>query len=869
MNTLSNFLTICLLLIWSIGAQANTISQQSPDDSVDESKAECSGVPKIDESALVIYVPSKQWLYVLPSQGLPYKLKTLTDDQIPRCFNKVVTLTPDNTGKLTNLVEWKKPSSNNKFNYAQWQLGNQAVKKMNIYAKTLKGLAHALNADDQQQNVNLSPWHVPYFGFSKNLLAWLAELEPDALVVLTADSYRGLSYIDELSTTRSSTSWQDRYSLKINNNRQVPLTTLFDKRPLSFEVHWRGENIFKIDTPLTDTEQLSLPLWFLPRSRLKSEITLTLQETNALKAPLQLIELKSQANQLTFEVRDIKIKPTVRYPDASLNWTTLCPIKKEPAQTWINYLVSGAQLVCPYLDHQNKVTIELIGDGIRINTRQLLLSLDFRLDDLHTNSKDWQIEKSLSHLQQPKQGVWKILASDLSLNQCSLNFEPISAYAKLAFTLSTVKFPNEICQRLYKHGWQLGLKPWQKGQQEKMAQSFKIQVTPTARLLQTHLPRESLWREMRWLLNKKHTCQINDDGLFKCDGKNNITFLDLLGKQITLQGFNETIHIDQRLANNKALLAIYCGDWLRLFPLSHHNIIKGAADNPYAVLDPHTNIKRYFNPISGYQQFWSLTGAAVNAEDIENFDNGHDRLFTHGFPVSHQQKRLPVCQEYDYYQVQVATSDDNAERSGCINVLPPKSDTVHINWVFVSVQGEWRGIWDYRARQLANPLANFLGSINQDMTFHIWFLDVNDAREIGLEEYSSTTVNSQTDSRKIFNQLIQPIQNMRGESRYANFSQQVPTVLSALAEKQRWQSGGRYLTILFAHRLSIAYLERQIKRLSLQTPDQSLIILSRRLPKQSQRDEWAKQGIEFIRLTASSYWYSDLVKSLSNLMTDN
>jgi hypothetical protein len=97
-----------------------------------------------------------------------------------------------------------------------------------------------------------------------------------------------------------------------------------------------------------------------------------------------------------------------------------------------------------------------------------------------------------------------------------LNFEPISAYAKLAFTLSTVNFPNEICQRLYKkRGWQLGLKPWRKGQQEKMDQSFKIKVTPTARSLQTHLPRESLWREMRWLLNKKHTCQINDDGLFK------------------------------------------------------------------------------------------------------------------------------------------------------------------------------------------------------------------------------------------------------------------------------------------------------------------------------------------------------------------
>jgi hypothetical protein len=285
------------------------------------------------------------------------------------------------------------------------------------------------------------------------------------------------------------------------------------------------------------------------------------------------------------------------------------------------------------------------------------------------------------------------------------------------------------------------------------------------------------------------------------------------------------------------------------------------------VLDPHTNIKRYFNPISGYQQFWSLAGAAVKAAEIENFNSGHDRLFTHGFPVSHQQKRLPVCQEYDYYQV--ATSNDSAERSGCINVLPPKPDTVHINWVFVNVQGEWRGIWDYRARQLANPLANFLGSINQDMTFHIWFLDVNDAREIGLEEYSRTTVNSQTDSRNIFNRLIQPIQNMRGEFRSANFLQQVSTVLSALAKKQRWQDGGRYLTILFAHRLSIADLEQQISRISLQTPDQSLIILSRRLPKQSQRDEWAKQGIYFIRLTASSDWYSDLVKSLSNFMTDN
>ncbi|MEN8220911.1 MAG: hypothetical protein ABFS56_32075 [Pseudomonadota bacterium] len=676
----------------------------------------------------------------------------------------------------------------------------------------LKRLADTLKADDPQKNVNIWPWHVPYSGLSKNLQTWLAELEPDALVVLTAGSHRGLSYIDELS---SSINWQDRYSLKINNHifandrEEVPLTTLFGKRPLSFEVHWRGENIFKIDTPLEDTEQLSLPLWFLPRSSLKSEITLTLQETNALKAPLQLIELKPETNQLTFEVRDIKIKPSVRYPDAPLNWTTLCPIKKEPAQTWINYLVNGAQLVCPYLDRQNKVKIELIGDGILIDTRQLLLSLDFRLDDFHTNPKDWRIDGSLSHLQ-PKQGVWKILASDLSKDQCSLNFEPISSYAKLAFTSTSVKFKDEICQRLYKRGD--GLKPWPNGQPEKMGHSFEIKVIPTPRSLQTHLSKESLWREMRWLLNQKEKCLINNKGYFECDGGHNINFLDLLGGQITLQGFNETIHID---ANNQALLAIYCGDWLRLFPLSHRNIIKGAPDNPYAVLDPHTDsLKRYFNPISGSQQLWSLTGSPVKAADIEGFDNRHDRLFTHGFPVSHQQNRPAVCQKYSYYQV--ATSDDNAL------VLPPKSDTVHVNWVFVSVQGEWRGIWDYRARQLANPLANFLGSINQEMTFHIWFLDVNDAREIGLEEYSRTTVNSQTDSRNIYNRLIQPIQNMRGESRYANFSQQVPTVLSALAEKQ--QDGGRYLTILFAHRLSIADLEQQIKSLSLQTPDQSLII---------------------------------------------
>ncbi|KHD11178.1 hypothetical protein PN36_07335 [Candidatus Thiomargarita nelsonii] len=836
MNTLSNFLTICLLLIWSIGVQADSRFVG------DESIAKCGGVPK---SALVIYVPSKQWLYV-PSQD-----QLLTDAQeISHCFNKVAALTQDNTGKLTNLV-----SLSGGFNDdAQWQLGDEAVKKMDIYAKSLERLADALNP---QQNVNLSPWHV---GLSNNLLAWLAEL--DALVVLTSESYRGLSYIDELSRF---TNGQERYSLKINNQiiandrEEVPLTTLFGTSPLSFKVHWHGQNIININTPLEDTEQLSLPLWFLPSSRLKSEITLRLQETKALKAPLQLIliELNTQANELTFKVRDIEIKPTVRYPDAPL---THCPIKKEPAQTWINYLVNGAQLVCPYLDHQNKVKIELIGDGIRIDTHPLLLSLDITLDDVHTTPKDWQIEGAQSN-----QGVWKILASDLSLDQCSLNFEPISAYAKLAFTSSTVKIPDEICQRLYKRERKLGLKQWQKGQQEKMEQSFEMTATPTPRSLQTHLSKESLWREMHWLLNQKEKCQINDKGYFECESGNNISFLDLLGGQITLQGFNETIHIDdQRLANNQALLAIYCGDWRRLFPLSHRNIIKGAPDNPYAVLDPHTDsLKRYFNPISGYQQLWSLTGAAVKVADIEGFDKEHDRLFTHGFPDSHQQNRPAVCQKYAYYQV--ATSEDKAESSGCINVLPPKPDT--INWVFVSVQGEWRGIWDYRARQLANPLAKFLDSINQEMTFHIWFLDVNDAREIGLEEYSRTTVNSQTDSRNIYNRLIQPIQNMRGESRYANFSQQVPTVLSALAEKQ--QEGGRYLTILFAHRLSIADLEQQIKSLSLQKREQSLIILSRRLPKQSQRDTWAKQGIEFIRLTASSYWYNDLVKSLSNFMTDN
>ncbi|MEK8020162.1 MAG: hypothetical protein VSS75_025095, partial [Candidatus Parabeggiatoa sp.] len=551
------------------------------------------------------------------------------------------------------------------------------------------------------------------------------------------------------------------------------------------------------------------------------------------------------------------------YPDeTTLNWTTLCPIKKEPAQTWLNYLMKGAQLVCPYFDSQNKVKIEVIGDGIRIDTRQLLLFFDFTLDDFHTVPKEWRIVGPLSHLQSNNQGVWTILASDLSLNQCSLKFEPISSDAKLAFQATTTTIPNEICQRLYKQGYspqRLGLKPWPKGQQEQRSHSFQIQVKPTPRLLQTHLPQDSLWRKMRWQLNQKENCQIDGRGYFDCESRNHLRFLDLLGGQITLQGFNETLPIAQKLVNNQALFAIYCGDWPRLFPLTHRNIIKGRANKPYAVLDRQTNMTRRFNPIPGYQQqFWSLTGYAVKAEEIEGFDKGRDHLFTHGIPVSHPQNLPTACQKYTYYQL--ATSDNKPVGSDCIIAPPPQSDSVHINWVFVNTQGEWRGIWDYRARELAKPLADFLHSIDQDMTFHIWFLDVNNTRQITLEEYSNTTVNSETDERKIFNRLIQPIQNRRGQFRYANFSQQMPQVLSALAEQQQWQEGGRYLTLLFAHRLSIAQLERQINRLPLQT--QSLVILSRRLPKQSQREAWAKQGIAFIRLTSNSYWYDELVKRL-------
>ncbi len=532
MNTLSNFLTIGLLLIWSIGLRADITTTYQP--------YQCGDVAKIDENALVISVPSQQLLYV-PSQDKLYDLA-----QVRRCdpralhrFHKVAVLDTQ-TGEPTKLVEW---NQNNQFNYAQWQLGigaeSRAVEEMVIYAKTLQKIAETIKADDPQQKVNLWPWHVPYSGISKQLLAWLAELEPKALVVLTAGSYRGLSTIGELSTTRSFTSWEDRYSLEINNRicadgEQVPLTTLFGTHQLLFEVHWRGENLFETKTQLEDTAQLSFPLWFLHDSDLKSEITLTPQETEALKAPLQLIELNTQAaGQLTFKVRQEYIKPTVRYPDdAPVNWTTLCPIKEELAQTWINYLVNSARLVCPYLDRQNQVKLELIGDGIHVDTRQLLLSLDFTLDDSYTNPKDWRIAGALSHLQSNNQRVWKILASDLSVGQCSLTFEPISAEATLAFTSTPAKMSDEICQRLYKPDCsrgQRGLKPWPKGQPEKMGHSFEIKVKPTPRLLQTHLPQDSLWRKMHWLLNNKHKCQMNENGYFDCESGNNISFLDLLG----------------------------------------------------------------------------------------------------------------------------------------------------------------------------------------------------------------------------------------------------------------------------------------------------------------------------------------------------
>ncbi len=863
MNTLSNFLTIGLLSIGVQAYSATTLSQYSPDSTryqsrwVDEYRADCR--QRLDKNALVIYLPSEHRSYALTSQGSPYLLKTPAREQLSGCFNKVVAL-DTKTGKLTPFFG---ESTSDNYSPRPLRIGTEsrAVEEIEIYAKSLQRLANAIKAADPQSQLNLWSWQVPYSELSKQLLAWLAELEPKAVVVLTTGSHRGLSYLDELDLSRS-TNWDDRYSVQINNqifadNKPAPLTRLFGQRPLSFAVQWRDENLFKINTRLEDTEQLSLPLWFLPDSPLKSEISLTVQPTPAITAPLQLLQLTSQAGQLTFNVRQNAVKPTVRYPDnKTVDWTSRCPIEKESAQTWINYLVNGAQLVCPYFDDQNKVQIELIGDGIVIDTRQLLLSIDIRLDDEYTSSTDWQLADSLSHLPSNNQRGWKILTSDLSFGQCSLTLEPISTEATLAFTSTRVNLSDELCQRLYKpDNLQRGLKPWPNGQLEKMDRSLDMTVKPALHPLQTHLPKDSLWREMHWQLNQQQNCQINEEGYFDCGGGNQLHFIDLLGGQISLQGFNETIHIDQRLANNQALLAIYCGDWPRLFPLSHRNIIKGTADNPYTVLDRNTNITRYFKRIYDEESLWSLTALPVKADDIEGFDKWRDQLFSHGIPISPRQQRLPICNNYAYYQL--ATAEKAAE-SDFLPVSNCQSDQSHINWVFVNTQGEWRGIWDYYGRRLAKPLADFLRSIEQEMIFHLWFLDVNNAHQITLEEYSRTTVNSQTDERKISNRLIQPIQNMRSPNRYADFSQQVPQALSTLAEQQQWQQGGRYWTILFAHRLSIADLERQINRISLQTPKQSLVILSPRLPKDSQRTAWAKQGIRFIRLTPSSDWYDEL-----------
>jgi len=174
----------------------------------------------------------------VPSQAQLYDLGVLTD-QLSRCFKKVATLDTQ-TGELTPFVAQNGDSTHHKLNYAQWQLGigpeSRAVEEMAIYAKTLQKVAQAIKADDPQQELNLWPWQVPYSGLSNNLQAWLAELEPDALVVLTAGPYRGLSTIAELSPSLSATSredhyslpsnqalstthltWQERYSLNINN----------------------------------------------------------------------------------------------------------------------------------------------------------------------------------------------------------------------------------------------------------------------------------------------------------------------------------------------------------------------------------------------------------------------------------------------------------------------------------------------------------------------------------------------------------------------------------------------------------------------------------------------------------------------------
>lgn len=553
----------------------------------------------------------------------------------------------------------------------------------------------------------------------------------------------------------------------------------------------------------------------------------------------------------------------VKYPTGLDNytWQQLCPIKFENATAaeWIDYLKSGAKVVCPYLQETKQVELKLIGRTIEVGLTGHQIRFLLRFKDTHYHIADWTIQRpNKTELEIPEAdhlGYVEMSIFDLFPNKQSTQFTLLSPkliYQDIPFSLT-----HEQQRQLFKTGRNNGLSDWT-SQSQSVYEKLTIELNnPTERLAETHVDSNGLWSLMNLdiqLANRTtlKNCRLNTSRI-ACSNKNNLTLAELAGARLTLNELGDSVRLSQT-PTNRALKAVYCGRWSKIFRAQRGRlVIRGASHQTnHLYMAKPEQMELYFTPMPGTGNWWLLdVGTDYLNIPIDGL-RGSDKAFR-GETSDKPKKSERWCQAFD---------NKPCQDCGGYKPIPPKpidDQRLQLSFLFENYEGHWNPFWN-QPQMRTTLLTLFQRHQTRPMDISLWFAKPDKSTQtIEFESRSRVAIKEVITSGAVYDKIHEPISAHPYEEP-AEIVKPIQTILTQFKAKRRWSANSDQIVVLFTHKLESIDLQFDWTPLTTANGLRHFVILTTERIAKTRRDELSKQGVTVIRLRGQ--WIEALNKQL-------
>ena len=562
----------------------------------------------------------------------------------------------------------------------------------------------------------------------------------------------------------------------------------------------------------------------------------------------------------------------VDYPTGldDATWKQLCPINIEyvTVTEWLYYIQNGAKVVCPYLQETLKVTPKLDGQTIEVDLAGHRIPFELGFKDTHYRIADWTIQlKNQSVLNISEQAVHlgyvEKRAFDLFPNQQSTWFKLLSP--KLIYKDMLVSLTHQQQRLLFKTQQPTGLSVWPTGQQS-LPQKLTLDLNnPAERLAETQVDSNGLWPLMTLNIQLADgttlkDCRINPQlQRITCPNKK-ITLEALAGARLTLKELGDSVRLSQT-PTNRALKAVYCGHWSRLFRAQLGRlVIQGAShDTDHLYTAKPDQMELYFTPMPGTKNWWRLDVGTEHLKiPIDGLRRG-DRYFHGG--ASDKPRKDRWCEAFAEFKPVQSGKPPYSDGSS-IPPIPVDDNTLHLSLVFVNYDGNWNSFWT-QPQMKKTLLALFQKHQNKPVEISLWFAKSNFTQQIEFESRSTVKIKEVITSEAVYDKIHAPISDHPSEEA-RDIAKPIQTILTQFKAERRWSGNSDHIVVLFAHKLEPDDLQFDWSPLTTANGSRHFVILSTKRIAKRIRKQLSDKGVTVLRFRGR--WLDSLKKELDNLL---